>query len=92
MELFSIKIRCTFQLVSTPQYEAVLEIGYHDAGLFCAFISNQLLTRFFNIFAYDSCVLGILFVNPIMLAMVVLNFEHSAPCQHAGPNYSSLVF
>ncbi|MCB6701993.1 hypothetical protein, partial [Bacteroides uniformis] len=66
-----------------------MEIGYHDAGLFCAFISNQLLTRFFNIFAYDSCVLGILFVNPIMLAMVVLNFEHSAPCQHAGPNYSS---
>ena len=34
--------------------------------------SNQLLTRFFQYFLHmDSCVLGILFVNPIMLAMVV---------------------
>ena len=33
---------CTvdYYMKAISQYEAVLEIGYHDAGLFCAFISN----------------------------------------------------
>lgn len=69
-------IICIFEFHNMRQYwKSVIMMLVYSVLLS---VTNYCLTFLF--FAYDSCVFSILFVNPIMLATAVLNFEHSAPC------------